>query len=188
MAIFDLVSTALVVTTVLGGTLASREDPAKYTTPESHPFQASCKVTWSFGTGCDAVSEKLVERMTAMQHCTTNPAAVCTFSDISIEESMSDGIMITAQFASALTNYVEDITVKLYSPFQTPKYRCTGTGYSAARRFYTHSDHGGNYCTLYDLIKDDFAEQYGFVMHTDPATCTGYTDGKDRTNPKTYCS
>ncbi|KAI7792696.1 uncharacterized protein LOC130547423 [Triplophysa rosa] len=131
------------------------------------PLHAQCKVEWYFGLPCRSVYEALVTQIkkwrTASTCATGGQKCLYKLQSASVH-------FISAKHTAAVKKYVEDINFRLVS---YGFFHCRVSAMSVAETWYAVTDHGTNYCNLYNLMEGSgLIEAPGYKEITSDFLCT----------------
>nr|XP_003201373.2 uncharacterized protein LOC100535932 isoform X1 [Danio rerio] len=132
------------------------------------PLHAQCKVEWYFSLPCRSVSESLVtqiKKWRTFSTCATG-GEKCLYKLQSASTHF-----ISAKHTTPVKKYVDDINFRLTSyGFFT---HCHVSAMSVSETWYAITDHGTNYCNLYNLIEGSgLTEAPGYKEITSDFLCT----------------
>ncbi|XP_055038593.2 uncharacterized protein [Misgurnus anguillicaudatus] len=132
------------------------------------PLHAQCKVEWYFGLPCRSVYEALVTQIKKWKTAST----CATGGEKCLYKLQSASVhFISAKHTTAAKKDTEDINFRLVSyGFFT---HCHVSAMSVSESWYAVTDHGTNYCNLYNLIEGSgLTEAPGYKEITSDFMCT----------------
>ncbi|XP_052452733.1 uncharacterized protein LOC128013649 [Carassius gibelio] len=132
------------------------------------PLHAQCKVEWYFSLPCRSVYEALVaqiKKWRTVSNCATG-GEKCLYKLQSASVHF-----ISAKHTTPVKKYVDDINFRLVSyGFFT---HCQVSAMSVSETWYAVTDHGTNYCNLYNLMEGSgLTEAPGYKEITSDFLCT----------------
>ncbi|XP_034167843.2 uncharacterized protein LOC117599068 [Pangasianodon hypophthalmus] len=134
----------------------------------SGPLHAQCKVEWYFGLPCNHVYQALVtqiKKWRTMAGCSMG-GEKCLYKLQSASVHF-----IAAKHMAPRKKYVEDINFRLV-PYKFFTH-CHVSAMSVSETWYAVTDHGTNYCNLYNLIEGSgLTEAPGYKEITSEFLCT----------------
>ncbi|XP_067291145.1 uncharacterized protein [Pseudorasbora parva] len=132
------------------------------------PLHAQCKVEWYFSLPCSSVYEALVTQIKKWRTVST-----CAMGGEKCLYKLQSASVhfISAKHTTPVKKYVDDINFRLVSyGFFT---HCHVSAMSVSETWYVVTDHGTNYCNLYNLIEGSgLTESPGYKEITSDFLCT----------------